>query len=429
MTNAMNRSFTRPRLVLLAGLFAGLISALFVANSALANNLFDDYLSARQYDATFAASFADYQTGRIQARVAGTAYFPESRFSRSQLPNESGDRQTITINQPIVNADRWLSLQEADPRNALADAGLHKNQFDLAHRLFSVVSALSASREKLLLNKTNIDALQAQTDSAQRSFQLGMGTVTDVYDARVRLAQARSQSLTLRSALLAATRQYETIVGAPPQVGSYTLMNNMSDLKLPALETFMQQARSINPNIRASEIGTLIGEITRKRAKAIFLPSINATVQRSQYGDTTVTSSGIALRLDIPLDMSSYSRIETAELALQKLKDTERAVKQQVDLDIQRLHSDVQASVSEIAILLEAIKAAELSVNANEQSYKGGVRSTLDVLNALQALHQTKNDYVTALLQLGERLLSLQITAAVDINLALKQVQTQLFKP
>ena len=203
----------------------------------------------------------------------------------------------------------------------------------------------------------------------------------------------------------------------------------MSSLKLPALETFMDQARSINPDIRASEIGTLIGEITRKRAKAVFLPSINASVQRSQFGNVSTTTSGIGLRLDIPLDMSSYSRIETTDLALRKLTDIQRAVKQQVELDIQRLHSDVQASLSEIAIRLETIKAAELSVNANEQSFKGGVRSTLDVLNALQALHQTKNDYVTALLQLGERLLSLQITAAVDIDLALKQVQTQLFKP
>jgi protease secretion system outer membrane protein len=417
----MKTSLRRTLSALLAGLFA--------AHSAIANNLVDDYLSARKNDATFATSFADYETGRIQARMAGNAYFPEARFSIAQLPNESSDRQTVTINQPIVNADRWFSLQEENPRNALADAGLQKNQFDLALRLFGVVSALSTSREKLLLNQTNIDALQAQTDSAQRFYQLGMGTVTDVYDARVRLAQARSQSLTLRSTQQAATRQYETIVGMLPAPGSYTLVNNMSELKLPTLDTFMVQARTTNPNVRASEISTLIGELTRKRARAVFLPSINASVQRSQIGDKTATSSGISLRLDIPLDMSSYARIETADLALQKLKDTERAVKQQAELDIERLHSDVQASLSGIAILLEAIKAAELSVNANEQSFKGGVRSSLDVLNALQALHQTKHDYVSALLQLGERLLSLQITAAVDINLALKQVQTQIFKP
>ena len=423
MTSTMNRSLVLIRSLLVS------ITTFVVARGALASNLFDDYQSARNNDATFAASFADYETGRIQARISGAAYYPEARFSRSQLPNESGDRQTFTINQPIVNADRWLSLKEAEPRNALAEAGLKKNEFELSRRLFGVVSVLSASRERLLLNQSNIDALQAQTDSAKRAFQLGMGTVTDVYDAQVRLAQARSQSLTLGSALQAATRQYETIVGTRPTPDSYILVSSMSSLKLPALETFMDQARSINPDIRASEIGTLIGEITRKRAKAVFLPSINASVQRSQFGNVSTTTSGIGLRLDIPLDMSSYSRIETTDLALRKLTDIQRAVKQQVELDIQRLHSDVQASLSEIAIRLETIKAAELSVNANEQSFKGGVRSTLDVLNALQALHQTKNDYVTALLQLGERLLSLQITAAVDIDLALKQVQTQLFKP
>lgn len=409
--------------------FGTFVMGLFSPCVSFSSNLLLDYQSARKNDALFAASFADYQTGHIQARMAGAAYLPEARFSRSQLANEGSDRQTFSITQPLISADRWLSLQEVEPRSAMADAVLDKNQYELAQRLFKVVSALSEARERLLLNQVNIDALQAQTESAQRAYQLGMGTVTDVYDAQVRIAQARSQTLNLRASLQAAERQYETIVGVRPLLQSYNLVKQVSELKLPKLDSLLDQARRGNPSIRHSELGTVVGEITRKRSKSVYLPSLNASMQRSQSGDSTTTSSGVVLRLDVPLDMGGYLRWQTADLDLQKLRDTERQVKQQVELDIERLYSEVESSMSELGIRSEGIKAAQQSVNANEQSFKGGVRSKLDVLNALQALHQSKSDYVTALLQLGERLLNLQISGAVDIDLALKQVQAQLFQP
>jgi protease secretion system outer membrane protein len=406
-----------------------LIFGLFIPGASYSSNLLSDYQAARKNDAAFAASFADYQTGNLQARMAGSAYYPEGKFSRSQLSNESSDRQTLSITQPLLSADRWLSLKEVEPRSGIAETTLSKNQNELAQRLFKVVSALSDARERLLLNQVNIEALQAQTESAQRAYQLGMGTVTDVYDAQVRIAQARSLALSLRASLQAAERQYDTMVGVRPLLSSYTLVKQMPELKLPALDSFLDQARRGNSSIRQSELATQLGEITRKRSKAVYLPSINAAMQRSQSGDSISTSAGVALRLEIPLDMGGYLRWQTADLDLQKLRDTERQVKQQVELDIQRLYSEVESSLLELSIRAEGIKAAEQSVNANEQSFKGGVRSKLDVLNALQALHQSKSDYVTALLQLGERLLSLQINGAVDMDLALKQVQAQLFQP
>ncbi len=397
-------------------------------HTAQASTLLADYQRAHQKDAVFSAAKADYETNRVQSRMAGAAYYPQATFSRTQLPNEDSDRQTLSVSQPVVNVDRWLSLQEKAPRSAMADTVLAQSQSDLAQRLLKVVSTLSESHEKILLNQSVLQALQAQTESAQRAYELGRGTVTDVYDTKVRLAQARSQTLALQSALQAAQRQYENMVGEPPQPGSYTLNKDGVELKMPSLREFMEKARLANPKIRARELASTVGEITRKRAKAVFLPSLNAIVQKSTLNGSSTTTSGLVLRLDLPLDMNSYLKQQTSDLDLQKLRDQERDTKEQVMLDIQRLYGEVQSSLSDIAIRRDAIVAAEQSVSANEHSFVGGVRTKLDVLNALQALHQTKSDYITTLLQLGERLLNLQLSSAVNVELALQQVQAQLFQ-
>lgn len=405
------------------------VAALLGVAPLWANNLLSDYQRARQYDATFSASLTEYETQRLQASVAATAYYPQAKFSRAQLANESKERQTLTVTQPIMNWDRWLNLQEVDPRNAMAQATLERQQYDLAQRLFKTVGALSESREKLLLNDANIKALEAQTTSAQRMFELGMGTVTDVYDAKVRLSQARSQSLALRAALQAAERQYEVMVGTRPKANGYRLRKEPVAFQLPPLQDVLAQALGQNPNIRSSQQAIAVGEITRKRAKAVYWPSLNASMQRSQYNGTTSTSSGLTFGIDIPIDTSSYMRLQTTELELQKLREQERDTRQRIELEIQGLYAELQTLLADVAIRREAIAAAEQSLHANEKSYEGGVRSRLDVLNAIQALHKTQSDYVGTVLQLGERFLSLHINAAAELDVVLRKVQEQLFVP
>jgi protease secretion system outer membrane protein len=60
-----------------------------------------------------------------------------------------------------------------------------------------------------------------------------------------------------------------------------------------------------------------------------------------------------------------------------------------------------------LKIQLDAIKAAELSVEANAKSYEGGVRSAVDVLNATQTVFQVKSEYVTAVTTQAENMLGL----------------------
>jgi protease secretion system outer membrane protein len=78
-------------------------------------------------------------------------------------------------------------------------------------------------------------------------------------------------------------------------------------------------------------------------------------------------------------------------------------------------------------VRVEAINASELSLDANEQSFKGGVRTKLDVLNALQALFQARADYASAQLRLGETFLSLLTVSATDADESLKQINDLLF--
>ena len=181
---------------------------LFFPAFSNAQSLVIDFQKARDFDPTFAAARIENQAGKLDAKIASMAYYPEARTRISQLDNENSDRTTISLTQPIFSYEKWLTLKEVDPKLALAGAKLEQSQYDLAQRLFKAVSALVDAKEKLSLNLKSLNALEAQAASARRSYELGMGTITDLRDTEVRLAQVKSQSFVLKASNDAAERQY-----------------------------------------------------------------------------------------------------------------------------------------------------------------------------------------------------------------------------
>jgi len=395
-----------------------------------AQALVSDYVRALRHDPSYAAARASSESSRLQARLASMAYFPEGRISSTQLDNEKSGRFTVSVSQPLISYDRWLALKEADPRLAGAAARLEQSQYELAQRVYGAVSGLTEAREKLRLNDAATRAISAQVQSARRAFELGQGTITDVHDAELRLAQNRSEAFSLKAGLAAAERQYDAVMGERPAPASYALTQQPVALNLPPLDDFLARARTRNPGIRASQQATILAELAVKRARASLFPTLAAVAQQSRIrgGDAT-SSATISLRMEVPLQAGTYFRSDAAVLELQQAQAKEREVLQKVNLDVERLYTQLQAVVGELDVRREAIRAAKLSLEANEQSFKGGFRTRVDVLNAIRAQFQAEADSVTALLRFGEVLLGIQLAGAVEVDLALRQVQQQVFAP
>lgn len=407
-----------------------LLTFIFLAFPAVANaqKLLKDFEKARDFDPIFAAARIENQTGQLDAKVSGMAFYPSARASLSQLDNENSDRTTLSITQPILSYEKWLTLKEADPKLALVGAKLEQSQYDLAQRLFKAVSTLVDAREKLVLNDNSLIALEAQALSARRAFDLGMGTVTDVRDTEVRLAQVKSQSFVLKAANAAAQRQYFALVGHTPSEGAYKLKGKLNAFYLAPIQDFMALAEQGNPALRLNALSITLAEISKRKVLSAFLPSFNAFAQRSQLGGKPATNNfGLGLRMDIPIQAGSFFKGASADLDLNKAQENERNTRQQIRLDVERFYNQLLAVQSELLVRAEAIKASELSLEANERSFTGGVRTKLDVLNALQALFQARADYASAQLRLGETYLALLTVSATAADAALTQVNDILF--
>ena len=416
----------------LPGLVGALLaSAVLLSRPALADNLLDDYLAATRHEPTFAAAQMQSQNMRVDARAAAAAYLPRAGVSLSQDAYDNATRRTVRLVQPVFSADRWLNVQESTPREAIAEHLQALSRYNLAGRVFSAVRDYTAAREKLTLYEGNLTALQAQHESARMAHQLGQGTITDVLDTQVRVAQARALIQRAGAELDTARRQYANVTGHMPSTGAYPLSTrHLPAQALPALEDQIAKVMQAHPGMLAERRATEISAISARRARAQFMPSVNATWQRSQTGSNTPnTINGMVLSLDVPLQYSSRYAFDTADNNLVAQQQKERATEAELTLETQRMHALAQAAQQEVSISREAIEAAEMGLAANEQSFDGGVRTKLDVLNALQALLSAKEAHLSAQLVLAESLLGLRLLAASDIPATLQHIQQLFFGP
>lgn len=393
--------------------------------SAYAGPLTDAFEQARKSDALFQLARAEFDGNKIASQVAGSAYYPQFQASFSQIETETSPRQTYTISQPVINADRYVTLKEASPRQALALATFQIREQDLAQRLVKALAELLRFTESQSLIRAKINALENQALSAKKSFEAGLGTITDVRDAQVRLDQAHADTLMLEAQIGAAQRQLANITGTPATPDLLSVPRVARQVPLQPLDSYLASGVQTNPQLLLAQQNQRLAELAVTRADGAMLPTLAAVYTNSKSNGVSTNYTGF--NLSMPVQAGSYYQMQGAAANAIKVQEQTRETEQRTRLDVQRLWSLVQAGRSELSIRMDAIRSAQLSVEATEQSFKGGVRSQIDVLNSIQTQFQVQQDYVSAVLTLAENYLNLQLQAATPTDQAMTLVQTVLF--
>lgn len=380
---------------------------------------------ARGFDAPYQQARAERDVNQTSADIASTAYYPQLQASFTQLEFENSARQTLSLSQPIVSADRFSTWQERTPREQLAGSTFELREQDLGQRLFKAVAELLRTHESLRLNRAKTEALEKQSQSAQRAFQLGQGTVTDVRDAQVRLEQTRAETITLEALIGSTLRQISAITGAPAEPLRLDVPRVSRSLTLQPQDDYLARGLQLQPQLRVARENQRLAEIGLQRADWVILPTVAGVWTQTTINGVQNRFAGVAVTL--PLQASSFYQMRGAAASATRSQENTRDAELRTRLEVQRLWALVNAGLKEIEIRLDAIRSAELSVEANERSFRGGVRSQIDVLNSIQILFQVQQEYVNAVLALAENHLNLLLQSATPVDEAMAQVQAALF--
>jgi len=398
-----------------------------VAQSVWAQNLPPDFEKALSFDPAYQSAKADYEVGQRNVKQSRSVFYPEATFNTQRLATDSSNRTTVSVTQPLLDAQRWMTLGQAAPQQLLAEVNLQVKLQDLAVRLVKASNAIVVANENVKLNLAKMDALDQQALAAKRKQELGQGTVTDLRDIEVKVSQAKAQQISFSTQLQNALKQYEAITGVLPMAKQFVLPTTHVAYGIKSLSDYTDQALRAGPGVLAARYSVEIAEFEVKKLKASFLPTVQAQYSYSEAAGVTNSSAYWGFGLSVPLKAGTIYGVDAAQASVVKAKESQRETESKVRLEADRLTALVSSGVEALRVQREAIAAAELSVEATRQSYQGGVRTALDVINALQTVYQVKSEYVGLATAQSENILSLILLAAINPQDGVNETYRYLF--
>lgn len=393
----------------------------------LARDLVLDFESALQFDPAYQGAKAEFTVGSRGILQAKSVFFPEANFSTTRLANDSGARTTFSVTQPIVDMERLMTYNQAAPRQLLADVSLQGKRQDLATRLVKSANVITQAMENIALNRAKMAALDQQAERASRLLSGGLGTITDLRDIEVKASQAKAQQVALDTQLLNALKQYQAISGVMPGAKDFVLPAMLGNYPVQSLKEYGNTALRFGPTVLAARYNVEIAEYEVKKIKASFLPTISGVYSTSKAGGNTSTNQYVGMSFSVPLKAGTVYGLDAAQAGVVRAQESLRETEAKISLEVDRLQALVSAGMEGLRIQKDAIAAAELSVEANSKSYQGGVRTAVDVLNAIQTVFQVKSEYVQLATTQAENILSLMLLAATDPADAVAQSKRFLF--
>lgn len=331
-------------------------------------------------------------------QIVSSTLFGESFTERNDFDL---DQTNASIRAEQVLFDGFQSLNAIREAQARREAGASALKGVEQNILFqTALMFITHVRDEKILNtlQASLRAHIEQVRQAEARFNGGVTTITDVSQAKARLAAARANLARGRAAHSQSKAELTALVGHFDQL----LSPDNIDLPIPTtFDLALAQARSTAPSLLEFEALARASEKRAKSAKGRFSPTISAFASYRVADEPSIFTDQdqelvYGLRASVPIFQGGLRFARVKEATSLAREDRARLIAQERGL------------IARLTVLWSAISEAEIRViaageqaSANELALEGvvaeansGLRATIDILNA-------ENEYALSLTEIA----------------------------
>jgi outer membrane protein len=304
--------------------------------------------------------------------------------------------QTLFNGQQTANKTRAAESQVSGAREALRV--LEESVLLSAATIYMDYLRDSAIVE---VQKSNVRVLEQTLKQTQDRFNVGEVTRTDVAQSEAQLAAGKTQELTAEANLVTTKSNFRRIIGNEP---SNLAPGSPVDRFLPAaLPAAVELSLVENPNVTAAMFGIDVNFLQVKINEGALLPTVTLQGSVQQAYEQTMISprsfgaSAIA-QVSVPVYQggAEYSLIRQSKENLSQQRLVLETTRDQTRANTVTAWGQLVAGKAQVSSSQSQVTASEVALNGVREEAKAGQRTTLDVLNAQQALVNARVALVTA---------------------------------
>ena len=336
--------------------------------------------------------------------------------------------QTLFNGQQTANKTRAAESQVSGAREAL-------RVLEESVLLSAATIYMDYLRDAAIVEvqKSNVRVLEQTLKQTQDRFNVGEVTRTDVAQSEAQLAAGKTQELTAEANLVTTKANFRRIIGNEP---ANEAPGSPVDRFLPAsLPGAVELSLVENPNVTAAMFGIDVNYLTVKINEGALLPTVTLQGSVQQAYEQTMISprafgaSAIA-QVSVPVYQggAEYSLIRQSKENLAQQRLVLETTRDQTRANTVTAWGQLVAGKAQVSSAQSQVTASEVALNGVREEAKAGQRTTLDVLNAQQALVNARVALVTA--QHDRVVASYAVLSAVGrLSPQVLNLQTQTYDP
>ncbi|HUD62795.1 MAG TPA: TolC family outer membrane protein [Acetobacteraceae bacterium] len=251
------------------------------------------------------------------------------------------------------------------------------------------------------VQKSNVRVLDQTLKQTRDRFNVGEVTRTDVAQSEAQLAAGKTQLLAAEAILVTTKANFRRIIGNEPE---NLAPGSPVDRFLPGtLPAAVDLSLIENPNVTAAMFGIDVNYLQVKVNEGALLPTVSLqtgvsqTYEQSPTIFRTFNASALA-QLSVPIYQggAEYSLIRQSKENLAQQRLVLEQTRDQTRANTVTAWGQLVAGKAQVASAQAQVTASEIALNGVREEAKAGQRTTLDVLNAQQALVNARVALVTA---------------------------------
>jgi outer membrane protein len=363
----------------------------------------------RATDENVPAALAGWRPTVVLGGTAGYGDGASRAFLQGQNTVVQTDRviatAQATVTQPLYTGGKTQANVSRSKNQVMAERAtlLAQEQTSFTNALTAYVGVIQA-QELLGLQINNEQVLAKQLQATNDRFRVGEITRTDVAQAEAALEGARAQRQTAEGNLQTQRGTFQQFIGFP--AAADLIEPQPLNLPVNSESEAAALAAANNPNVITALFNDAAAKDAVDVAFSALLPTVSLngqTFQQTNAGTRSAANNGyqVTAQLSVPIYQggSEYAAVRQAR---QQQQQTNRLID-----DARR--TAVQNAVQAWDTLVAAKAAADstrAAIRANQIALEGvereaivGSRTTLDVLNATQALLSSRTTLVQNLAQ------------------------------
>jgi len=342
---------------------------------------------------------AGYQYTDTNSTVGGSATeIVRTEYHGTNPPRTAG----VTVTQTLYNGSQTANKTRA-AESQVSGAREALRVLEQTVLLSAATIYMDYLRDAAIVEvqKSNTRVLEQTLKQTRDRFNVGEVTRTDVAQSEAQLAAGKTQQLTAESNLVTTRSNFRRIIGNEPE--ALAPGSPVDRFLPPTLPGAVELSLIQNPSVTAAMFGIDVNFLQVKVNEGELLPTVSLVAGVSQAYEQQLTTyrsfgaSAIA-QLTVPVYQggAEYSLIRQSKETLAQQRLVLEQTRDQTRANTVTAWGQLVAGRAQVASAQSQVTASEIALNGVREEAKAGQRTTLDVLNAQQALVNARVALVTA---------------------------------